>query len=92
MLVLFKNQHKNKPYCNFSAEYVKNDSWIDVQGAINQSTYQETPIPLLKAEKISNIEPLSTPYVYAPTRVVNPVHQQGVPQDIPDSAPAGWEE
>jgi len=74
------------------ADKIKNDSWLEVQGAINQGFYQETPVPLLKAEKISHIEPLSTPYVYAPTRVVNPLHQQGVPQNIPDAAPADWKQ
>lgn len=72
------------------AEKINNDSWIEVQGTITQDSYQEISIPLLKAEKISHIDPLSTPYVYTPTRVVKPNHQQGIPQDIPDSAPAGW--
>jgi putative membrane protein len=68
----------------------KNDTWVEVQGTIAQGTYENQPMPLLKAKKITVISPLPNPYVYTPDRVINPVHQQGIPQDVPSSAPVNW--
>lgn len=68
----------------------KNDTWVEVQGTITQGAYEGLPMPLLKGKTVSSIKPLDNPYVYAPNRIINPLHQQGTPESIPSSAPDGW--
>lgn len=61
----------------------KNDSWVEVQGKIQQGNYQGIAVPLLAAIKISGISPLPSPYVYTDNRIFNPDHLQDIPPSPP---------
>ena len=54
----------------------KNDTWMEVQGKIQQGNYEGIAVPLLIATKAVSIAPLASPYVYTGTFVINPEHLQ----------------
>lgn len=46
------------------ASVFTNNTWVEAEGKIRESSYEGVKIPLLQATKISRIAPLPNPYVY----------------------------
>ncbi|WP_371378469.1 TIGR03943 family protein [Sporomusa aerivorans] len=44
---------------------LKNDSWVEIQGKVDTFVYLGNKLPVIKANRVTPIKPLSSPYVYS---------------------------